>query len=203
VLYARTLVNDMPDESKVKSEDSPKKSKKPAKKKAPSARRRKRTATKEKVNKSAFVRKHSSLKPAEVVEKANAAGFDLAPSYVSNIRSQDKKKGKGAKRVAASKRSRGAVGGKRGKPPEKKQRVLDLIAEHPDWTTARIAKEAGSSATYAYAVKRGQGGGTKRRQGTAPDAGVVGDDSIELIRIVMKMGVVKAQKIIDRVFESA
>ncbi len=54
-----------------------------------------------KVNKSEFVRSHPNLEPAQIVEKAKAAGIDLPVSYVYNVRGNEKtrakKAGKGTK----------------------------------------------------------------------------------------------------------
>ena len=47
-------------------------------------------------NKSEFVRSHSDLAPAQIVEKAKAAGIPLSVSYVYNVRGQQKAKAKKA-----------------------------------------------------------------------------------------------------------
>jgi hypothetical protein len=195
MLYARSPVNDMPDESKVKSEDSAKKSKKPAKRKAPRAKRRTRTATKEKVNKSDFVRKQPlSMGPSEVVEKAKELGFKLTGGYVSTIRSKAKK-GKGSRGAPVA--ERGAATRKKGKPPEKAQRVLDLKAQHPDWTMARIVKEVGCTPTYAYKVIRDAGNSRGRKTTAVARLRPSTDqDRAAFYRFLKREGVDEVQKLV-------
>lgn len=55
-----------------------------------------------KVNKSEFVRSHADLTPAQIVEKAKAAGIKLSPSYVYTVRGNQKAKAR--KATGASKK---------------------------------------------------------------------------------------------------
>jgi hypothetical protein len=66
-------------------------------------KRKSTTDSGKKDNKSEFVRSHSNLAPAQIVEKAKAAGLDLSVSYVYNVRGQQKAKAKKAGRSAKAK----------------------------------------------------------------------------------------------------
>jgi hypothetical protein len=195
----------MADESKARTEDA--KAEKAAKKAAPKkakgkkrgnakAKPAKRAAATMKVNKSAFVRKQPlSMGPSEVVEKAKKRGITLTAQYVSTIRSKERK-GKGSK--SAPKRGRVvATGAKKGKPPEKAQRVSDLMAQHPDWTKAKIAEAVPCTPGYVYSVMRGTGKGrTRSTKGVAPWSKSTDGDHAAFYRFAKRVGPEEAQRLL-------
>jgi predicted ribonuclease toxin of YeeF-YezG toxin-antitoxin module len=130
---------------------------------AKKATARKTSTTKTKVTKADFVRSQPSDMPAkDLIAKAKEAGIKLTEDTIYKTRSQDKKKakksgGKKAVPVASAKTtSRG----------DKKQRVLDLAAKHPDWSKSKIAETVGCTPNYVYSVlgESGQGKGAVSRR---------------------------------------
>lgn len=145
----------------------PKKAKKTAAKKKAA----KRTASaKPEQTKADFVRSQPADMPAKEVEvKANAAGMTLSEGYVDKIRSNDRIKQKkssvkvASKKTTSSRASRGA----------KKERVLKLVAENPDWTAEQVAKAAKCSATYVYSVWRSKPAASTSRATTTNGSAAV------------------------------
>jgi hypothetical protein len=115
------------------------------------------------MTKTAFVRLQPRDMPAaEVIAKAAEAGITLTKAAVYEIRTKSKPS---AKKKSSGGKKKSAKAGPRG---DKKQRVLDLAAEHPDWTKSKIAKSVGCAVNYVYDVlgKSGQSGGAAKSNGT-------------------------------------
>jgi hypothetical protein len=152
----------------------------------------KRKPTAKKVTKAAFVRSLPASMPAkEVIAKGKEQGLTLTEDTVYKTRSLAN--AKKARKVTAAKGK-----GKRG---SKKARVLEQVAAHPDWTADRIAKAAGATASYVYAVwRKGTNGKGKAFPSSSNGA------TTEFYRAVKRVGgVAKAKELLATIeaYESA
>ncbi len=168
-----------------------------------------------KVSKSAFVRQHPSLSPAEVEAKAKEAGMTLSAAYVSNIRSADKAKG-GVKKTRGPKKGATASAKAEAAAPQKRKTgptpgggpsKSDFIRAHSDLSVkdlvaagaakgielspgliygVRAAK--GPKASKATGAKRGRRPGTQATSTaavTSSSRGAAGDPVKEILRIAI------------------
>jgi hypothetical protein len=157
--------------------------------------------SKPKQSKADFVRSQPSDMPAsEVIAKAKAAGMSLNEDTVYKTRSLDKvraKKKAGAKKRAASEGTK-----PRGRSPDKKQRILELVEQHPEWTAQQVAKAAKSSTAHVYSVW----GGSKKRGGSAngtakPKSPVMQHlDHVRALRgVILHVGIDRAKEMMDQI----
>jgi hypothetical protein len=193
----------MADESKARSNESaqPAKTRKTRRPKAKHMAAKRKTsksmkpATPQKQSASDFIRAQPRATPAaDIVEKAKAAGFKFKAGYVYTVRGNARKAG--STKSGAGRRSSGGAG-RRGKAPEMRERVLDLMAQHSDWTTAQIARRAGCSPTYAYAVARGAGaGGARNAKGATGRSPSTDGDRAAFYRFLKRQGVEEVQRLV-------
>lgn len=145
-------------------------SKKKAATKKSSAKKASGAAAEPTMSKAAFVRSQPKDMPAdEVIEKAKAVGITLTAGAVYSSRSKAKGKKKGATKSSTSPKKKNTAKPSSGTTArgDKKERVLEVAAEHPTWPKSKIAEKVGCTANYVYSVINGavQGGGSK---GAAP-----------------------------------
>jgi len=161
---------------------------------------KKATSKKAEMTKADFVRSLPAATPAkDVVAKAKEAKISLTEDYVYKTRSLDKK-GKGKK---AGKAGTAAPPKARGKAPDKKQRVLALKAENPDWTADQIAKAAKCSTTYVYSVWGGskKAGGSANGTATTPKSPIMQHlDHVRALRgVILHVGIDQAKAMMDQI----
>jgi hypothetical protein len=155
------------------------------------------------MTKAAFVRSMPADMPAkDVVAKGAEAKIKLTDDYVYSVRSNSKKAKKksvaGAKRTgkktATNSGANSSASSKaKGRSPEKKKRVIELVAAHPDWTAEKISDAVGCSVNYVYAVKSEQHGPARKAAGSTSSAnGAVTD----FYRALKRLGVDKAKELI-------
>jgi hypothetical protein len=165
---------------------------------------KKTSAKKAKMTKASFVRSLPAGTPAkDVVAKAKAAGISLTEDYVYKTHSLDKAKGK--KKSASGKKAApnaSTAAKARGKAPDKKNRVLELKAQNPDWTADQIAKAAKCSTTYVYSVWGGSKGGRGSANGSAKPRSPVMQhlDHVRALRgVILHVGIDQAKAMMDQI----
>lgn len=155
----------------------------------------KKTASKKtKMTKADFVRAQPRDMPAkDVIAKAKAEGITLTEDAVYKTRSLDSQRAK--KTPRASK----AV---RGKAPDKKNRVLELRSQNPDWTADQIAKAAKCSTTYVYSVWGGskKPGGSVNGTARAKSPVMQHLDHVRALRmVILHVGIDRAKEMMDQI----
>jgi hypothetical protein len=128
---------------------------------------KKASAKKATMPKATFVRSQPEDMPAEeVIAKGKARGILLNKMAVykarSNARKAANKSSASANGTGPKPAANGAPKGKgKGKAPDKKNRVLKLLAQHPTWKKTKIAEKAHCTPNYVYSVlsESGQTGG--------------------------------------------
>lgn len=154
-------------------------------------------AKKTTMSKAAFVRSQPRDMPAaQVIAKAAEAGITLTADTVYGTRADAKR---AAKKQSSAGKGRSAKTGARG---DKKQRVLELKAQNPDWSADQIAKAAKCSTTYVYSVW----GGSKKRAGATngtakPKSPVMQHlDHVRALRgVILHVGVERAKEMMDQI----
>lgn len=164
--------------------------------------KKKSAAKKPKQSKSDFVRSLAADTPAkEVVNKAKAAGITLTEDYTYKVRSLDnQRKAKGNKTGAgkSAKKAAPASVKARGRSPDKRNRVLELVGKNPSWSADQVAKAAGCSPAYVYSVwRKPKGSKTKRAEKITRSAN--GDAVTEFYRALKRVGVEQAKELIANV----
>lgn len=153
------------------------------------------------LTKAAFVRSLPGDMPAsEVIVKAKAAGITLNEDTVYKTRSLDKVRAK--KKAGAGKKAASGAPKPRGRSPDKKQRILELVEQHPDWTAQQVAEAAKSSTAHVYSVW----GGSKKRGGSAngtakPKSPVTQHlDHVRALRgVILHVGIDRAKEMMDQI----
>lgn len=167
----------------------------PKKKTAP----KKTGAKKATMTKADFVRSLPSGTPAkEVVAKAKEAKISLTEDYVYKTRSLDKRGAKGKRAGKAAP----ATPKTRGKAPDKKNRVLELKAQNPDWTADEIAKAAKCSTTYVYSVWGGSKNAGRSTNGGAKPKSPLSQhvDHVRALRgVILHVGIDRAKEMMDQI----
>jgi len=124
------------------------------------------------MTKAAFIRSLPRSTPAEeVVAKGAEANLKFTKEYVWGVRSKGKTKkssGKKASKKTTAKSASTATG-----KGDKKSRVLQLVAKHPDWSRAKVAEAAGCTPNHVYTVLK-ESGQNGEKSAAAPSNGVVG-----------------------------
>lgn len=164
-----------------------------------SIKKKAKKTSKLKVNKAAFVRELPPDMPAkDVVKKAKAKGLEMKENYVYRARSLgDGKKRSASKKMAKTKKV-STTRNPRGKPPEKREHLLKLVAEHPDWTANEIAKAVPCSPSYVF-TNWGKSR-SPRKTGRRPVAtGTTSSDVTEFCRLVKKLGVALAKELLENI----
>ncbi len=169
----------------------------------------KKTSSKKepKQTKADFVRSMpTDMSAKDVIAKGKEAGISLTEDAVYKTRSLDKKRTKkkssGKAKTGAKKGAAASSPGRRGKSPDKKNRVLELRAQNPDWTADQIAKAAKCSTTYVYSVW----GGSKERDGSSngtvnPKSPVMQHlDHVRALRgVILHVGIDRAKEMMDQI----
>lgn len=168
--------------------------------------KKKTAAKKTKVTKADFIRSQpAGMSAKDVIAKGTEAGLSLTEDTVYKTRSLDKKRKSksgsakaGSKKVAAS-----ASRTPRGKAPDKTNRVLELVAQNPEWSAPQIAKAAKCSVTHVYAVWRqkpkAKGGSTN---GSARPKSPLTQhvDHVRALRgVILHVGIDRAKEMMDQI----
>jgi len=94
----------------------------------------------------------------------------------------------------------------RGRKPAKKQLVLSLVAEHPDWTAAQIAKEAKCSEKYVYLTWKSKPKSPAKTatvtRGKTP-AATTSASTTEFYNVLKRIGVEEAKRLIANIEDYA
>ena len=165
----------------------------------------KKASAKKTMTKAAFVRSQPAKMPAkEVIAKAKDAGISLNEDTVYKTRSLDSARAtkKAGKRATAKGAKTSSAPKTTGRAPDKKNRVLELKAQNPDWSADQIASAAKCSTTYVYSVW----GGSKKRGGSAngtakPKSPVTQHlDHVRALRtVILHVGIDQAKAMMDQI----
>lgn len=127
------------------------------------------------MSKAAFVRSlPRSMPAAEVIAKAAEVGITLNAETVYGSRAKAKMK-RAKKSEASPKKATGKRSSRAGGRGGKKERVLELVAKHPNWTKKKIAETVGCAVNYVYSVlgESGQVGEAVKSNGVPASNGAV------------------------------
>jgi hypothetical protein len=157
----------------------------------------KKKVGKAKPTKADFVRSQPADMPAkEVLAKAKAVGITLTGDAVYKTRSLDKTRAKKSGASAKKKTGKAPSTQTRGRSPDKKNRVLELVSENPSWTAAEIAKAAKCTPNYVYSVW-GKTSGTRSTTKPSASNGSSPDAKAAFTQAVQALGVSRARKLLD------
>jgi hypothetical protein len=141
-------------------------------------------------NKSAFIRQHPELTPAQVVAKGAEGGLKFSPAFVSAIRSKDR---------AGKKAEPSGRGSNRGRKPKGgTSSASDFIRSMPTTMQAAALVDAGKakgirfSANLVYAV-RARMAGKRSGRGGRP----VSSDLSVFKRMAFDLGITRAREALD------
>ena len=182
--------------------------KKTAAKKKTTAKKKmtvKRTSS-QKPSKAAFIRSQPLDMPTEdLIAKARTNGITLVKGRIYRERGEMRKRaassaGQNGADVPAVTEGRGPTA--KGKAPDKKNRVLELKAQHPGWTAAKIAEAAKCSTATVYAAL----GGSKKPGGSTNETATVKSpvmqhlDHVRALRgVILHVGIDQAKAMMDQI----
>lgn len=159
---------------------------------------KKTSAKKAKMTKADFIRSlPGGLSAKEVIAKGKEAGLTLTEDAIYKTRSLDKKR---AEKKTASKKATSGRTKPRGRSPDKKQRILELVAQHPDWTAHQVANAAKSSTAHVYSVwgskeRGGAANGTKAKSPVMQHL-----DHVRALRgVILHVGIDRAKEMMDQI----